>query len=49
MNLRIERSGKRKVKEAELWNEKKKPHEGAFFKTYFHSITPHESNQGGKR
>ena len=47
MNLLIQRSSK-KTKEPEMWNEKKKPLKGAFFYTYFHSITPHEKNQGGK-
>lgn len=48
MNLKVEKPSRKKQPEPKLWNEKKKPHEGAFFRTYFHSITPHEKNQGGK-
>ena len=40
---------KKKKQELRLWGEKKEAPEGAFFKTYFHSITPHKSNQGGKK
>lgn len=46
--MKIEKLSRKNRPEAKLWNEKKKPREGAFFRTYFHSITPHEKNQGGK-
>ena len=46
--MKIEKLSKKNRPEAKLWNEKKKPHEGTFFRTYFHSITPHSNKQGRK-
>lgn len=48
MNLTIEKPRKRRVKEPRMWNEKKEAPEGAFFTTYFHSITPTDKKQGRK-
>lgn len=46
--MKVEKLSKKNRPEPKLWNEKKKPLKGAFFNTYFHSITPHSNKQGRK-